>query len=110
MNSTDFRERFELVRVGYETDERGDQVPTEEVVHAGYARVTNLSGREYWEAFAQHQETTIKLWCRWHPSLEALDTRSHRVRWRGRTYDVISAGNVESRNEVVEIKATEARP
>lgn len=107
MNSTDFRERYEIVRVTHETDEWGDQHPSEEVVHAGYARVTNLSGREYWEAFSQHQESTIKLWCRWHPTLEALDTELNRVRWRGRDFDIISVGNVESRNDVVEIKATE---
>lgn len=54
-----------------------------ETVYAGYARVTSLGSREFWEAAAVQREDTLKLFARWHPAL-AADTRGHRILWRGR--------------------------
>lgn len=103
----EYPERFEIVRVGYRTDEAGDQFPAEEVVFEGWAKVLNLSGREYWEAFAVQQESTLKIHCRWAPALDGLDTRACRVRWRGRELDILSVDNIENRNELCTIKARE---
>lgn len=104
MNSSDFRERFELIETTYTVDHKGDQVVEDEVVYASFAKVSNLSAREYWDAYALKQESTLKLYCRWHPIFDELDTRKAKVRWRNRIYDITSISNIDYRNEVCELR------
>lgn len=109
MRTSDYTEPFKLVCQRFETDGKGDQAGVDEVVYEGYAKVVNLSGREFWEALAAAQEGTIKAYVRWVPLLDGLDTRGLRLELRGRSYDVMAIDNVSWRNEGCIIKAKEVR-
>lgn len=104
MNSSDFRERFYLVEVSYSVDEAGDQIPTNKIIYSSFAKIANLSAREYWEAYALKQESTLKLLCRWNPIFKSVDTRKHRISWRDKLYGITSISNIDYRNDVCEIR------
>ena len=101
----EFRERIEVVDSNAGVDDLGDPTSSEKVVFATYAKVSSLSGREYWEAAALKSEGTLKFFCRWDKRLDAFDTKRLYVRWRGEPYDVQAVENVDMRNETVVIKA-----
>ena len=83
MLSSEYRDRFALYRQSYEVDEWGEQKPTETIVYEGYCKPVNLTGSEYWSAYEQHMETTMKFYCRYALQFEGLDTVGLRLRWRG---------------------------
>lgn len=106
MNSSDYTEPFLLEHVAVDIDDNGVQKRLFSTVFRGYAKVTNLSGSEYWEAFSQGQESTVKVHTRWNPVFEGLDARKHVLQLRGRRYDIISPPeNVGWRNEGCTFKA-----
>lgn len=108
MKSSEYRDRFSLVKTGYTVDEWGDQVPSEETVYEGWCKAVNMSGSEYWAAYAQKMETTMKFQCRWSILFDDIDTKSVHLVFRGRRFDIVSIDNVESRNADCSIKAKEA--
>ena len=103
----DYTERFELQKQTASQNGCRDVSVAWETVYAGYARVTSLGSREFWEAAAVQREDTLKLFARWHPAL-AADTRGHRILWRGRALDIVQVENVGMRNEQAVIKAVMA--
>lgn len=107
MQSGDYNQPFELVKVSVETDDLGDQYKAETVVYRGYAKVTNLSGREYWEAFSVHQENTLKFHTRWVKQFANLNTKTHWLKWQGKLLDILAIDNVAYGNALCQIKARE---
>lgn len=105
--SSDYREPFSIVVNGFTTNEFGDQIEREQTVFRGFARVSNLTSREFWDAAAQGKESTIKLFTRWHKELETLDTKKAHVVFRGCKLNIYSLDNVNSRNDQVIIRAKE---
>ena len=105
MLSSEYRDRFELYRQTYTVDEWGEQAERRTVVYAGYCKPVNLTGSEYWSAYEQHMESTMKFYCRYAPVFEGIDTVGLRLTWRGRDFDVVSIDNVEARNFDCTIKA-----
>lgn len=105
MLSSEYRDPFSLVETTYEVNEWGDQAPVDRTVYEGWCKATNLSGREYWEAFEQKMESTMKFHCRWYPLFEEIDTKSVSLVFRGVRHDILSIDNVESGNADCTIKA-----
>jgi SPP1 family predicted phage head-tail adaptor len=68
-----------------------------------WAEVTNLYGREYFEAAAVQMENTVKFTIRY---LDGIDT-SMRILFKGRNYNITSIDNIKYRNKFIEIKAME---
>lgn len=68
-----------------------------------WAEVTNLYGREYFEAAAVQMENTVKFTIRY---LDGIDT-SMRILFKGRHYNIKSIDNIKYRNKFIEIKAME---
>lgn len=68
-----------------------------------WAGVTNLHGREYFEAAAIQMENTVKFTIRY---LEGIDT-TMRILFKGRHYNIISIDNIKYRNRFMEVKAME---
>ena len=68
-----------------------------------WAGVTNLHGREYFEAAAVQMENTVKFTIRY---LAGIDT-SMRILFGTKHYNIISIDNIKYRNRFLEIKATE---
>ena len=107
MQAGDYNERFLVQQVSYTIDANGDQTPKYKTVYAGYAKVLNLSGNEFWEAYSVHREATKKFHCRWDEHLRDLDTTCHVLKWRGKLLDIITIDNIENRNALCTIKAIE---
>ena len=105
MLSSEYRDQFELYRKSYVVDEWGEQTESVETVFKGFCKVVNMTGTEYWAAYEQHMENTMKFYCRWSPQLEAIDTVGLYLKWRGREFDVLSVENVSNRNFDCTIKA-----
>lgn len=108
MYSGALTERFEVLEPTYEIDEWGNQHRTTKVVFAGYGRVTNVAGKDYWEAFAVSQETTLNVRARWSEALDKALKKGSTVRMRGREWECTTpCMNVELRNREAEFKLKE---
>lgn len=68
-----------------------------------WAGVTNLHGREYFEAAAVQMENTVKITIRY---LDGIDT-SMRILFKDKHYNITSIDNIKYRNRFIEIKAME---
>lgn len=66
-----------------------------------WAGVTNLHGREYFEAAAVQMENTVKFTIRY---FDGIDT-SMRILFKGKHYGITSIDNIKYRNRFIEIKA-----
>lgn len=68
-----------------------------------WASVSNLSGREYYQAAAIQAEKTVKLLIRYS---QELDT-SMRILFKDKQYNITSIDNMKYANKYIEIKALE---
>lgn len=68
-----------------------------------WASVSNLSGREYYQAAAVQAEKTVKLLIRYS---QELDT-SMRILFKDKQYNITSIDNMKYANKYIEIKALE---
>lgn len=108
MQAGDYNQPFELVHVIYDVDEWGDQTPVYETKYRGFAKVTNLSGKEYWDAYSVLSESVLRFSCRWSPRFNGVDTKSHFIRWNGKILDIIALDNVAWGNSMCVIKCKES--
>lgn len=105
MQAGDYNQYFEIAEVTHAIDECGQQTPEYRTVFRGYAKVTNLTGREYWDAFSVQQENTLQFYTRWHDALTHIRTTEHVLFWQGMTLDITSVDNVAYGNRFCVIKA-----
>lgn len=68
-----------------------------------WAGVSNLYGREYFDAAAIQMENTLKFTIRY---LHGID-RAMRIKFRDKFYNITSIDNIKYRNRFMEIKAME---
>lgn len=68
-----------------------------------WADVSNLYGREYFDAMAVQMENTVKFTIRY---LAGIDT-SMRISFGDKHYNITSIDNIKYRNRFIEIKAME---
>ena len=69
-----------------------------------YAYVNGLSGSEYWEAAATHQQDTVEFIFRWHPFFNKMDTRNFRLIFEGKIFDIYLIDNLKYKNQTVKIR------
>ena len=105
MQAGDYNQRFAIAKVRYSVDENGRQMPDPETVYAGYAKVNNLSGREFWDAMAIDRQDTLRFYTRWDRRLKDLDCADHVILWDGKELDITSIDNVAHGNAQCIIKA-----
>lgn len=72
-----------------------------------YAYVNNLSGSEYWEAAAVHQENTVEFIFRYNRLFEKMNTAEYRLIFRKRIYDIKFIDNIQFQNKTIKIRAVE---
>lgn len=68
-----------------------------------WASVSNLYGREYFEAAAIQAEKTVKFTIRF---INEID-ESMRIKFRDKQYNITSIDNIKYENKFIEIKAME---
>lgn len=68
-----------------------------------WASITNLHGREYFEAAAVQAEKTVKFTIRFTKDID----ESMRIKFRDKKYNITSIDNIKYANKFIEIKAME---
>lgn len=68
-----------------------------------WAGISNLNGREYFDAAAVQMENTVKITIRYIPGIDT----SMRILFKNKYYNITSIDNIKYRNKFIEIKAME---
>lgn len=103
MNPGELRHRITLQRLTTTTNENGFEVEAWEDFKTVWASITNLHGREYFEAAAVQRENTVKFTIRY---TKGIDT-SMRILFQEKQYNITAIDNIKYKNEYMEIKALE---
>lgn len=97
------RHRITLLSVTPAINENGFESELPQEYKTVWAAVTNLHGKEYFEAKAIQAENTVKFTIRF---LEGLD-QSMKILFQGRTYNITSIDHIKYRKRYMEIQAME---
>ncbi|WP_073250409.1 phage head closure protein [Caloramator proteoclasticus] len=84
-------------------DESGFEKETWEDFKTVWAFISNLHGREYFEAATVNAEKTIKFTIRF---IDGIDN-SMRISFKGKQYEITFVDNIKYENRFLEIKALE---
>lgn len=103
MNPGNLRHRITLQKLTTTTNENGFEIEEWLDIKTVWASITNLHGREYYEAAAVQAEQTVKFTIRY---LKGLDT-SMRILFRDKQYNITAIDNIKYENRFIEIKALE---
>lgn len=103
MNPGELDKRITFQRLTTKTNENGFEVETLEDFKTVWAKVSNLHGREYFEAAAVQRENTVKFTIRYLPDVNP----SMKILFQGRKYNITSIDNIKYQNRYMEIKAQE---
>ena len=103
MNPGELRHRITFQRLTTTINENGFEEETWEDFKTVWAGVSNLHGREYFEAAAVQAEQTVKFTIR---HLKDLDT-SMRILFKDKEYNITAIDNIKYENRFMEIKALE---
>lgn len=104
MSIGDLRHRITFQKLTSDVNENGFEVEGWQDYKTVWASVSNLSGREYYQAAAIQAEQTVKFLTRY---IEGIDT-SMRILFRDKQYNITSIDNMKYENKHIEIKALEA--
>lgn len=103
MEIGDLRHRITFQRLTSAVNENGFEVETWQDYKTVWASISNLSGREYYQAAAIQAEKTVKFLIRY---TEGIDT-SMRILFKEKHYDITSIDNMKYENKLMEIKSLE---
>jgi SPP1 family predicted phage head-tail adaptor len=103
MNPGELRHRITLQKFTTTVNENGFEEESWIDFKILWASVSNLHGREYFEAAAVQKENTVKFIVRY---IKDLDT-SMKIMFKGKSYNIIQIDNIRYENRFVEIKAME---
>ena len=103
MKSEKLKNRIMLQILETLTNENGFEIESWVDFKDLWAAVTNLHGREYFEAAADQAENTVKFTIRY---TDQIDT-TMRVLFKGKQYNISSIDNIKYANKFIEIKAME---
>ena len=99
----DLRHRITLQKFTTVVNENGFETEAWQDYKTVWASVSNLFGREYYQAAAIQAEKTVKFLIR---HIESVDT-SMRILFKDKQYNITSIDNMKYANKHLEIKALE---
>ena len=103
MNPGELRHRITLQKFTTTVNENGFEEEKWIDFKTVWASVSNLHGREYFEAAAVQKENTVKFTVRY---IKDLDT-SMKILFRNKQYNIIQIDNIRYENKYIEIKGVE---
>lgn len=103
MKSEELKHRITFQILETLTNENGFEIETWVDFKDLWAAVTNLHGREYFEAAAVQAENTVKFTIRYTDEIET----TMRVLFKGKQYNISSIDNIKYAKKFIEIKAME---
>lgn len=99
----DLRHRITFQKFTTAVNENGFEEEVWQDYKTVWASVSNLSGREYYQAAAIKAERTVKFLVRY---IEDIDT-SMKIFFKDKQYNITSIDNMKYANKYIEIKAME---
>jgi phage head-tail adaptor, putative, SPP1 family len=99
----DLRHRITFQKFTTVVNENGFEEEAWQDYKTVWASVSNLSGKEYYQAAAVQAEKTVKLLIRY---IKEVDT-SMRIIFKDKQYNITSIDNMKYTNKYIEIKALE---
>lgn len=103
MDIGELRHRITFQKLTATTNENGFEIEDWQDYKTVWAAITNLHGREYFEAAAVKAENTVKFTIRYVPNIES----TMRILFKGKQYNISSIDNIKYANKFIEIKALE---
>lgn len=103
MDIGELRHRLTFQKLTATTNENGFEMEDWQDYKTVWAAITNLHGREYFEAAAVKAENTVKFKIRYIPNIEPI----MRIIFKGKRYNITSIDNIKYANKFIEIKALE---
>jgi SPP1 family predicted phage head-tail adaptor len=103
MTIGELRHRITIQGIDITINENGYEIETPVVVKTVWAKVSNLHGREFFEAKAVQAENTVKFTIRY---MSGLD-QTMQIVFQGKVYNINAIDNIKYRNEYMEIQAKE---
>lgn len=103
MDIGELRHRITFQKLTATTNENGFEIEDWQDYKTVWAAITNLHGREYFEAAAVKAENTVKFTIRYVPNIEP----TMRIIFKGKQYNITSIDNIKYANKFIEIKALE---
>jgi len=99
--------RITIQKLTTTTNENGLEEELWQDYKTVWAYINNLFGKEYWSAKALNSEKTIEFTIRYSKSLEGLDTKKNRIKWKGKIYNITFIDNAQYSNTYLKIKGVE---
>lgn len=103
MAISELRHRITFQKFTTVVNENGFETEVWEDYKTVWASVSNLTGREYYEAAAVQREETVKFTIRYLTGL----TTDMRILFQDKQYNITSIDNIKYENKYIEIKALE---
>ena len=103
MSIGELRHRMTFQKPVISTNENGFEIETFENYKTVWSKVSNLSGREYFEAAAVQKEKTVKFLIRAGVDID----ETLRILFNDKIYNIIFIDNINYKNKYIEIKALE---
>ncbi len=103
MKIGEFKHKITIKKLITGVNENGFEVETYETYKTLWAKVTNLHGKEYFEAAAIQKEKTVKFIFR---TVKGID-ETMKIDFGGKLYDITFIDNIKYENKYMEIKALE---
>ncbi|GIW49014.1 MAG: head-tail adaptor [Caloramator sp.] len=100
MNIGDMRHRIIILKPVKITDDNGFETETYENFKTVWASISNLYGREYFEAATLNAEKTVKFTIRY---IDGIDN-SMRISFKGKQYEITFIDNIKYENRFIEIR------
>ena len=103
MNPGELRHRITLQKFTTTVNENGFEEESWIDFKTVWASVSNLHGKEYFEAAAVQKENIVKFIIRYLPGIN----NSMKILFKGKSYNIIQIDNIRYENKFIEIKAME---
>lgn len=97
------RHRITFQRITSVINENGFESEMPQEYQTVWAAVTNLHGKEYFEARAVQEENTVKFTIRY---LAGID-QTMKILFQGKAYNITAIDNIKYKNRYIEIQAME---
>jgi len=97
------RHRITFQRITPVINENGFESEMQEEYKTVWAAVTNLHGKEYFEAKAVQAENTVKFTFRYLAGIDQM----MKILFQGKAYNITAIDNIKYKNRYIEIQAME---
>lgn len=100
----ELKHKIKIQRLSNTVNSNGFNVETWVDIRTVYAKVQNLSGREYWQASAVQAENTVKFFIKY---IRMDIDNTMRLYFKGKQYNIVHVDNATYENKIIVIKALE---